>query len=102
MPKTYLPRTITPGATRQINPDTLLPAVDEKGRPLFDMPQPIRFALHKRRRKIRGKVVEDTVKVPVYRGISAALARRIRGQMKRAQRKAIERAALMTEEKVDE
>lgn len=102
MRKAYEPRTITPGAVRQINPDTLLPAVDEKGRSLFDMPQPIRFAQHTRRRKIRGRVVEDKVKVPVYRGVSAALARHIRGQMKRARRKALEKAKLMTEEKVDE
>ena len=102
MRKAYEPRTVTPGAVRQINPDTLLPAMDEKGRPLFDLPQPIRFVQHTRRRKIRGKVVEDKVKVPVYRGFPASLARHMRGQMKRAQRKAAERAALMTKERVDE
>lgn len=102
MRKTFEPRTVTLGATRQINPDTLLPAVDENGKLLFDMPQPIRFAEHTRRRKVRGKVVEDKVKVPVYRGFPASFARHMRGQMKRAQRKAAERAALMAEEKADE
>lgn len=102
MRKAYEPRTVTLGAVRQINPDTLLPAVDEKGKPLFDMPQPIRFAEHTRRRKIRGKVVEDKVKVPIYRGFPASFARHMRGQMKRAQRKAAERAAFMAKEKADE
>lgn len=103
MRRAYEPRTITPGATRQINPETLLPAVDEKGRLLFHMPQPIRFAEHTRRRKVNGKVITDKVKVPIYRGFPASLARYIRGQMKRAQRKAlVERAALMAKEKANE
>ena len=106
MRKAFEPRTITPGAVRQINPDTLLPAVDAKGKPLFDLPQPIRFAEHTRRRKIRGKVVTDKVKVPVYRGVPASLANHIRGQMKRTRRKAVERAAekaaLMAKEKANE
>ncbi len=87
------PQTFVPGATRRIDPDTLMPEVDKKGRPLWDMPSPIRYAEHvtRRRTKQTGVVIGDTVMVPIYQGMDARMANWYRGQARRAMRKAEEK-----------
>lgn len=86
-------QTFVPGATRRIDPDTLLPEVDEKGRPLWDMPSPIRYVEHVRRRRHKhtGKVTVEQVMVPIYQGINARMANWYRGQARRMMRKAKEK-----------
>lgn len=79
-----------PGASRQLDPDTLLPENDKRGRPLWTMPRPYAHTTHihpakKEFGEERGTVV--TVSVPVYRGVDAQTARYIRSQIKRRIRK---------------
>lgn len=91
--KFAIPQTMVPGATRRINPDTLMPMVGKKNKvPLWDMPTPVRYVEHVRRRlhKRTKKVITDMVMVPIYRGIPAALARLIRAAYRRTQREAEE------------
>ncbi len=92
MSKFAFPQTRVPGATRRINPDTLMPALDHKGRPLWNMPAPVRYAEHTkwRRHHRTGERVRETIKVPVYRGTSASYARWVKSQIKRNRRKAAE------------
>lgn len=88
-----IPQTMVPGATRRVDPDTLLPVVNVKNKvPLWDMPTPIRYVEHVKRRlnKKTKTIVVDKVMVPVYRGLSASLARLIRADYRRTQRKAEE------------
>lgn len=89
------PHTFVPGATRRIDPDTLLPEVDKKGHPLWDMPTPVCYVEHKKRHKHKhtGKVTEETIMVPVYQGMGARMANWYRGQARRAVRESEERKA---------
>ena len=95
------PQTRVPGAKHRIDPITLMTQTDKLDRPLWDMPSPIRYAKHAKRRKDKktGEVVTEPVMVPIYRGTSASYARYVKAQIKRAQRKASERrrAALKAE-----
>lgn len=92
------PMTVVPGATRATKEDAITPKFDSKGRPVWDMPEPIRYDEYiqvvtqvvtengqKRLRKVK-----KPVKFPVYRGVSARLANEIRADQRRAQRKAEE------------
>jgi hypothetical protein len=91
--KFAIPQTMVPGATRRVDPETLLPMVSVKNKvPLWDMPTPVRYVEHVRRRldKKTKTVVMDKVMVPIYRGIPSSLARLIRGEYRRTQRKADE------------
>ena len=85
-------QTMVPGATRRVNPDTLLPLMGKNDIALWDMPTPIRYVDHVRRRlDPKTKTVRtDKVSVPVYRGVDTSLARLIRADYRRAQRKADE------------
>jgi len=85
------PAIMVPGATRRINPDTLLPEFAVKNKvPLWNMPTPIRYVEHVRRRldEKTKTVITDKVAVPIYRGLDATLARLIRAEFRRNQRKA--------------
>ncbi len=94
MRKLYVPQTRVPGATRRIDPDTLLAAFDSKSRPLWNMPPPIGYAEHANWRRDRktGKRIPAPIMVPLYRGVLASYARWVRGQIRRNQRKAAERS----------
>ncbi len=89
MSKTFVPQTRLIGATRRIDSDTSLPMIDKKGKFLWTMPSPVGYAEHKRYRRDKktGERVYNPITVPLYRGISASLARWIRGQVRRNQRK---------------
>ena len=91
---TLTPQSRIPGATRRIDPATLLPMLDRAGNPLWDMPAPIKYVEHTywRRDSVTGKRVPRTVQVPVYRGTSAVMARGIKSQIRRKQRKSAEQA----------
>lgn len=95
MSKFALPQTRVLGATRRIDPDTLMPAYDSKGRPLWNMPKPVRYVEHVnwRRHKRTGKRIPEPVMVPVYRGVSASYARWVKAQIRQKQRKAAEAQA---------
>lgn len=97
MRKTFEPQTRVPGATRRIDPGTLMPAFDDKGRPLWNMPAPIRYAKHANWRKHEetGERILEPIMVPIYRGTSASYARWVRGQIRRNQRKAAEAQAAL-------
>lgn len=88
--KFAIPQAMVPGATRRIDPDTLIPMTGKKGVPLWDMPTPTRYEQHTRRRldQKTKKVITDKVLVPVYRGVDASIARMIRSEFRRTQRKA--------------
>ncbi len=102
--KTFFPQTRVPGAKRRIDPDTLYPMLDKKGRTMWDMPAPVGYAKHTRR--VKDKSVKhgrlETVNVPIYRGTTASYARWVMGQIRRNQRKIAE-AKLVADfmEKVD-
>lgn len=83
-----LPGTFVPGATKRIDPDTLAQELGRKGVPLWDMPDPVRYVEHVRRRRHRktGKVITDMVSVPIYRGVSAKLANWYRSDARRQNR----------------
>jgi len=90
--KFAIPQTMVPGATRRIDPDTLLPKVSAKNKvPLWDMPTPVRYVEHTRRRlnKRTKEVITDKVMVPIYRGISTSIVRHMRAEHRRTQRKAL-------------
>lgn len=99
MQRTFEPQTRVPGVTVRVNPDTLMPMEDKRGRTLWDMPAPVRYAEHTRRYKEKdeetgsptGKVITEKIQVPVFRGTSAEYARSIRGQLRRMDRKQKER-----------
>jgi hypothetical protein len=95
MRKAFEPETRVPGATRRIDPDTLMPMSDDKGRPLWNMPAPVSYAEHTRwrRHKRTGERIGEPIQVPVYRGTSASYARWVKGQIRRNQRKAAEAQA---------
>lgn len=85
------PGIIVPGATRRIDPTTLMPEFAVKNKvPLWNMPTPTRYVEHVRRRldKKTKVVITDKVMVPIYRGVSASIARMIRSGFRRDQRKA--------------
>lgn len=90
--KHAVPLTVVPGATRRIDPETLLQMKGEKGVSLWNMPTPLRYVEHTRRRlnKKTKKVITDKVSVPIYRGVDASLARLIRAEYRRTQRKVAE------------
>jgi hypothetical protein len=81
--------TAVPGARRRVDPETLMVMTSDHGRPLWDMPAPIRYAEHVHVDK-KGR---HPIKVPIYRGASASYARRVRSEVRRNQRKAAERQA---------
>ncbi len=92
MSRPFEPETRIPGATRQINPETLMPASGYRGRALWNMPAPIKEVAHRRwkRDEATGKrIAADPVMVPVYRGTSASYARWVRSQLRRQRRKAV-------------
>ena len=91
MRPTFEPQTVMPGVSRRINPDTGFPMVDIKGRTFWNMPKPISYVLHRKRRLHKKKVIEEMIKVPVYRGTSASFARYMKSQFRREQRKSIEK-----------
>ena len=101
MRSTFEPQTRVPGATRRLDPETFIPISDKKGRPLWNMPAPVRYAEHTRRFKEKdeetgkptGRVITEKIRVPVYRGASAEYVRWVRGQIKRNQRKIAEAQA---------
>lgn len=82
MRKFATPQTVIPSASRRINPDTLMPELDNRDRPLWNMPAPVRHAEHKRG--------QGHVMVPIYRGTSASYARWVKAQLRRRQRKTAE------------
>ena len=90
--KYTVPQIVVPGATRRIDPETLSQMKSKKGVLLWDMPAPLRYVEHTHRRldKKTKKVITDKVAVPIYRGVSASLARLIRAEYRRTQRKAAE------------
>ena len=81
-----------------------MPMVDKKGRTLWNMPAPVRYAEHikRRRDKETGERVADKVKVPIYRGTSAAHARHIIGEIRRQQRKSEEYLAATLVKETDD
>lgn len=95
MQKVFMPQTVIPGGRRRVDPDTLMVASDEYGKPLWDMPPPISYEKHKRWRKHKrtGQRIAEPVMVPVYRGTSASYARWVKAQLRRRQRKAAEAQA---------
>lgn len=95
MRKTFYPETRVPGASRRIDPDTLMPASDGKGRPLWNMPAPVSYVEHTKWRKHKrtGKRIPEPIQVPVYRATSASYARWVKGMIRRNQRKAAEAQA---------
>lgn len=84
-----LPQTRVPGATRRVDPDTLMLT---RSPPFWNMPEPVSYVEHTnwRRHKRTGKRVGEPVMVPVYRGTSASYARWVRSQIKRNRRRYFE------------
>lgn len=95
MQKYATPQTRMPGATRRINPETLMAMSDDKGRSLWNMPAPISYVEHTRwrRHKTTGARIPEPIMVPVYRGTSASYARWVKAQLRRNKRKAAEAQA---------
>lgn len=97
MHATFLPLTVIPGASRQINPETLAHVFDKKGFPVWDMPTPLGMVQHtKRSMKGTGEdkiVIKEKISVPVYRGTSASYFRHLKSQMRRQKR--------ISQEKID-
>jgi len=95
--KYAVPGIFVVGASKDIDPITMSQNRDHRGRHLWNMPKP--SGQHKTKQMIQvkrdGKLrkVKQVVMVPVYRGVSASLARYYRSQIKRARRFAAERAA---------
>lgn len=102
MRPTFEPQTRVPGATRRINTETLMPMTDKKGRTLWNMPAPVRYAEHTKwhRDEKTGERIAEKIKVPVYRGVSAEFARYIQSQIRRQHRKNAEKLAT-TEKEVE-
>lgn len=127
----FQPMTVVPGATRAYEtnelgkPDYLKPITDKKGRPVWNMPRPVSFAIHFKNEackrnffKIKAKVEASvaakeidskagnkmlsealqaaTNQVPVYRGLSAELARKFRAEGRRKQRESWWRQMMAT------
>ena len=92
MQKAYLPQTRMPGAQRRIDPDTLMAMSDEDGKPLWNLPAPVKYAEHRKWRKHKrtGERTAEPVMVPVYRGASASYVRWVKAQLRRNKRKAEE------------
>jgi hypothetical protein len=86
------PQTRVPSARPRVDPETLMPTHDDKGRMLWDMPAPSQYAEHKRwrRHKRTGERIAEPIMVPIYRGTSASYARYVKSQIRRSQRKAAE------------
>lgn len=93
MPKMFAPLTVIPGVRRRVDPETHMVMSDNRGNPLWDMPPPVRYAEHHRWRKRSGKWVAGIIRVPIYRGTSAAYARWAKSQIRRNQRLVAEAAA---------
>ena len=95
MQKAFMPQTVIPGVRRRVDPDTLMAASDQDGKPLWDMPPPISYAQHKKWRKHKrtGQRIAEPVMVPIYRGTSASYARWVKARLRRSQRKAAEAQA---------
>ncbi len=87
------------------------PAVDLRGNAIFHMPKPIYYQQHKGNQTHTQIVVDDdgtarktirvikSPQVPIYRGISASLARYMRGQARRAQRKQMAESIALDDER---
>ncbi len=95
MRKAFVPLTVIPGVKRRVDPETLMVVSDKKGKPLWDMPSPVRHEKHTvwRRHKSTGERIAEPVMIPVYRGTSASYARWVMAQIRRRQRKAAEAQA---------
>ena len=79
-----LPGTVVPGARKRIDSDTLAQERDRKGRPLWDMPSPVRYVQHVRPKRHKNDAPAlNTVAVPIYRGVSAKIANWYRGDARR-------------------
>ncbi len=82
---------VIPGANRAMNPDTMRPMEDAKGRPMWNMPRPTGQVRTMQLRKVitlvDGKPKQvyqpELVTFPVYRGIDTKYARFMRSQVKR-------------------
>lgn len=78
------------GATRKINDETGMQANDKKGRPLWNMPEPVGTVKHKVRflekQRFGDKIVRipqtKLVEVPVYKGYSRSFIRYARSQFR--------------------
>jgi hypothetical protein len=109
MRKYAVPGTYVPGATPMYDdPNAYAPMRmrDNKGRPLWNMPKPVGTveniqivsAVVEVDGQPRMRKVRRPVSFPVYRGVSAALARYIRADMRRRARKAAEKQAEETKD----
>lgn len=97
MSKHFVPGIAVPGASRVMDPTAPVPAplFDKKGRQVWDVPE--RFSRVVRHYKSAGarrllklgklSFDEATVEVRIYRGMSARMFNKMRGEIKRAQRK---------------
>jgi hypothetical protein len=74
-----------------------MPIFDKKGFPLWNMPAPVCYVEHKkwRRHKKTGERIAEPVTIPVYRGTSASYARWVTASLRRQQRKAAEKQAII-------
>lgn len=88
--KAHLPGTVVPGAQRVVDRYSGIPVYDKQGRAVWRMPRPkgtVRHAISAGS-LTRPKPGRPTHReVPVYRALSASLARHYRAQMRRADRK---------------
>ncbi len=98
MSKIFAPLTVIPGVRRRVDPETHM-AMTLEGLPLWDMPPPVRYAEHHRWVKRGKKWVAETIRVPIYRGTSAAYARWAKSQIRRNRRLVAEAAAPMEKAK---
>lgn len=94
MAKAFVPLVKVPGATRAMEEDGVTQKRDRKGRPIWDMPDPVKdkhpvIQIKSRRTVIEGKVrvrkVRKRAFVPVYRGLSSEDYRYLRSQFRRQQ-----------------
>jgi len=88
------PHTVVPGARRRMDSLGINQLKDKKGRPLWDMPEPIGYLETVDTRWVRGKPFKTKLKFPIYRGATAEDFRRARGQWKRMKRKQAEKSLM--------
>lgn len=77
------PGTVVRGASLRRNPETFEPITDNRGRPIWDMPEPFGTHTTKQVAKVGGKKTMQDVQFSVYRGLDASLARYFRAQLRR-------------------
>ena len=89
---TFYPGHMVPGATRKMDFKT---GEEVNGKTpqgkvyaLWDMPKPVRTAMHFANRAQRKDQAKGTVPVPIFRGVDIRVARDILSQHGRAQRRA--------------